>query len=67
MRGLFIFKLYLKINQEARLWGLLKKSLELNKKIMYRKYIIFLQYPRPVLVSGYQYFDSLYQFVQYFE
>jgi len=42
MRGLFIFKLYLKINQEARLWGLLKKSLELNKKIMYFLYIIFL-------------------------
>ena len=42
MRGLFIFKLYLKINQEARLWGLLKKSLELNKKKMYFLYIIFL-------------------------
>jgi hypothetical protein len=67
MRGLFIFKLYLKINQEARLWGLLKKSLELNKKIMYFLYIIFLQYLLPVLVNEYQCFDNLYQFVQYFE
>ena len=67
MRGLFIFKLYLKINQEARLWGLLKKSLELNKKIMYFLYIIFLQYLHLELVSGYRCFDNLYQFVQYFE
>jgi hypothetical protein len=57
----------MKINQEARLWGLLKKSLELNKKIMYFIYIIFLQYRHPVLVNGNRCFDNLYQFVQYFE
>lgn len=35
MRGLFYLSNNIwKINQEARLWGLLKKSLELNKKVM---------------------------------